>query len=178
MLARASAAEKWVPAFAGTTILVIARARLKSGRALPHDGRGGLSRRNWGGMRFFRRSLPGTGSRPQVAAARRRSSALLGVYAILLQAAVFVWHQHALVFNSAGQPPGLSSQDRAAPLSSTTADETCELCAALHHLSGAPGEFVAVSPPSLAASRFAPIEKARSGLVRTLAFNARAPPHV
>ena len=103
---------------------------------------------------------------------------MLAVYAILLQAVVFAWHQHALVFNSAGQPPVLSSQDRAAPLSSTTADEACELCAALHHLSGAPGEFIAVSPPPLAASRFAPIEKARAGLVLTLAFHARAPPHV
>jgi hypothetical protein len=127
-------------------------------------------------MRFFRRSLPGTGSRPQVAAARRRDSALLAVYAILLQAVVFAWHQHALVFNSAGQPPVLSSQDRAAPLSSTTAAEACELCAALHHLSGAPGEFVAIAPPPLAASRFAPIEQAHSAPVLTLAFRARAPP--
>jgi hypothetical protein len=127
-------------------------------------------------MRFFRQSLSGTRNGPHVAAARLRSSALLGVYAILLQAVVFAWHQHALVLNSAGQPPVLSSQDRAAPLSSTTADEACELCAALHHLSGAPGEFVAVSPPSLAAFRFAPVEKAHASLVLTLAFRARAPP--
>ena len=109
-------------------------------------------------------------------AGRRQLPALIGVFAILLQAVSFGWHHHPVQFG-AGEPwPSLSSQQGSAPLSPATAEDECELCAALHYLTAAPAEFfLAALPPgaALPASPAAPVRLDRSS---SLSFRARAPP--
>jgi hypothetical protein len=129
-------------------------------------------------MGFAKSARVTTGSRQRAIATRRRSGAWVGICAILLQAIVFAWHHHELVFGSGGRVPALHAQDRSSPLSSTAADEACELCAALHHLSAAPGEFDAGLQPPQAAPAIALKEPARLGLILTLAFRSRAPPRI
>src|SRR5947209_5023253 len=69
--------------------------------------------------------------------------AWLGLYAILLQAVLFAWHHHPATFAARGEAPTFQALGSNAPVSSTTAEEACELCAALHHLTGAPGHYAA-----------------------------------
>jgi hypothetical protein len=120
-------------------------------------------------------SRRGTAGRRTVGAASRRI-ALLGVFAILLQAVLFGWHHHADRFAVAGQSPVVSSAHSGAPLSPATAEDDCEICAALHYLTAAPAEFIVAALPPSTALPSAPPATARPALSLDLAFRARAPP--
>jgi hypothetical protein len=106
---------------------------------------------------------------------RQRWRALLGIFAILLQALLFALHEHPLPF-SVGEQPLLRSQADAAPLSSTLADADCQVCAALHHLSASPGEFAQLAAPPRLGPQKDPAEASRVASSPGLAFRARAPP--
>jgi hypothetical protein len=107
--------------------------------------------------------------------AANRGIAWFSVCAILLQAFVFAWHHHPLALASADDTAVVRSLDGSAPLPSTDADQSCQLCAALHHLTAAPGEFaVYLLPP--AALPIDGIDAEHSGGTVRLAFHARAPP--
>ena len=120
-------------------------------------------------------SRRGTASVAAVNAASRRV-ALLGVFVILLQALLFGWHHHAEWFSVAGQWPVASSPQSGAPLAPATAEDECEICAALHHLTAAPGESVATGLPSSTALPSPLAATRRLALSLDLAFRARAPP--
>jgi hypothetical protein len=108
--------------------------------------------------------------------ARRQWLAPLGIVTILLQAVLFGWHHHAEHFAVAGQWPVLSAPHSGTPLLPAAAEDECELCAALHYLTAAPGEFMSATLPSSAASSLASATTARLPLSANLAFRARAPP--
>src|SRR5579884_1278402 len=77
----------------------------------------------------------------------RRHIALLGVAAMLLQALLFGWHHHPLPVPSRGAAPFVAAPG-ATPVSPLADADDCDICAALHHLTAAPGDIVAlVSPP-------------------------------
>ena len=106
----------------------------------------------------------------------QRRVALLGAAAILLQAMLFGWHHHPMVPAPLDAPP-VAAVAKSAPPTPATAEDSCEICAALHHLSAAPGEFVAAPVPRAPASGITP-----SGLVLTAESHrlasARAPPSI
>jgi hypothetical protein len=118
------------------------------------------------------RNPPGTPKRLRVHAA------LLGIFAILVQAILFGWHHHPAHFSVAGQWPALSSPHSGAPLSPAADEDECELCTALHFLTAAPGQFILVSLPPLAASPPALAATFAPHRSPTLSFRARAPPVV
>ena len=106
----------------------------------------------------------------------RRRVALLGVLAVLLQAVLFGWHSHPLRFGNDGHWPSLSASGSGAPLSPAADEDECELCAALHYLTAAPGEFILAALPASTA-----LPQPQPGTVRRdcshqLSFRARAPP--
>jgi len=107
---------------------------------------------------------------------RRQWRALLGVFAVLLQAVLFGWHHHSEHFAVAGQWPALSAPHSGAPVAPATAEDDCEICAALHYLTAAPAEIaVAALPPSTVLPS-PPAATAGPVLSLNLAFRARAPP--
>ena len=106
----------------------------------------------------------------------RRRMAWLGVVAILFQAILFGWHHHPLALPAPAAMPSLHSAGTA-PLGSAIAEDDCDICAALHHLSAAPGEPVAAATPTLtisAADR--PAEFSLPARAFGQGFRARAPP--
>jgi hypothetical protein len=81
--------------------------------------------------------------------ASQRRVALLGVFTILFHALLFGWHHHPLPLSAHSAQPTIGLA-KAAPLSPATAEDGCEICVALHHLSAAPGEFFAAILPGAA----------------------------
>lgn len=109
-------------------------------------------------------------------ARRRQLPALIGVFAILLQAVLFGWHHHPVQFGGGDTWPSLSSQQGNGPVSPATAENECELCAALHYLTAAPAEFFLAALPPGAALPAAPVVPVRLDRSPSLSFRARAPP--
>ena len=106
----------------------------------------------------------------------RHRIALIGVFAVLLQAVLFGWHHHPVRFATGERWPMLSSPSSSAPLSPGAAEDECELCAALHYLTAAPAEIILAALPPAAASVSLPAETIRLNRCGALAFRARAPP--
>ena len=73
----------------------------------------------------------------------RRRVALLGIVAVLFQAVLFGWHHHELGPASRGSQPIVTVSNAALPLSPASAEDECDICMALHHLSASPGEVSA-----------------------------------
>jgi hypothetical protein len=105
----------------------------------------------------------------------RRLTALLGVAAILFQAALFGWHHHDLQF--AGRlAHAVASAPSGAPSPPDVDADGCEICQSLHHQSAStPEALFAPAPPPLAASP-APHDAEFIAGALALAFRARAPP--
>ena len=85
---------------------------------------------------------------------RQRRVALLGVLAILIQALLFGWHHHALGLPSGGEP-SLAAASGTSP-QPTAAEDDCQICAALHHLSAVPADFIALLLPVAARTAAGP----------------------
>jgi hypothetical protein len=121
----------------------------------------------------LRLPAPAAYRRAMIQLAMQRGVALFGVYAILFQALLFGWHHHPLlgVSHNAAPVVGLA---KAAPDSPVTAEDGCEICAALHHLSAAPGEFFATMTPGAAA----PLLPLPSLYSRRPAIGSPAPVHL
>ena len=108
---------------------------------------------------------------------RRRGTALVGIFAILLQAALFAWHHHPPSVSSHGAPavfagpiPGQSTP--------VLADDDCQICFALSHHSPAPIDFILLPPPREASSSDTRVEENLALVARYLHFRSRAPPRV
>ncbi|HKM72098.1 MAG TPA: hypothetical protein VJX94_18910 [Stellaceae bacterium] len=109
--------------------------------------------------------------------APRRGTALLAVFAILLQAVLFAWHHHPLPLSSQGVPIVL-----AAPATGHTApvlaDDDCPICFALSHHSAAPVDFPAAPPPPPDHASLSPatVEAILAPVASYFLFRSRAPP--
>ena len=114
-------------------------------------------------------------SRSAYSGARRRL-ALLGILAVLFQAILFGWHHHPVPLSGSGSQPVASVANAALPLTPASAEDDCDICTALHHLSASPGEFVALPMPAIAASALRLPELLRIARVSERGFHARAPP--
>jgi hypothetical protein len=103
----------------------------------------------------------------------RRGAAFLGIFAILLQAALFGWHHHPLSLSARGAPTIVAPVGPSTPV---LTDDDCQICFALSHHAATPVDFVAapVSCP-------VPLRLAAGGTVWVPArsyvlFRSRAPP--
>jgi hypothetical protein len=103
--------------------------------------------------------------------------ALVGVAAILLQALLFGWHHHGLRLAVSGQSSASVYNDlRQMPAAVT--EDSCEICAILHHQNASPLAFAAPPAPPAIASAIglpAPVFLDRADIH---GFHARAPPRV
>ena len=76
-----------------------------------------------------------------------RKTALLGIFAILFQAMLFAWHNHAHPLSLRSAPAALAlaaANDDRVP---TSSEDDCEFCFSLSHHSAAPIDFFAPAPP-------------------------------
>ena len=106
---------------------------------------------------------------------RLRRIALVGIFAVLVQAVLFGWHHHEVPI-SAGGPQSVGSLVHHAPLLPAAADDDCDICITLHHVGAAPLAIAALAVPILAV---APALRPRPAVVRrdlSGIFRARAPP--
>jgi hypothetical protein len=106
----------------------------------------------------------------------RRRVARLAVFAVLFQAMLFGWHHHSLPAMARSAHPIVSLHHDALPLSPAAAEDGCEICIALHHLSASPLDFAAPPlPPIGTAVAYLP-DQAFLDRAIDRAFHARAPP--
>src|SRR5262249_9365426 len=107
----------------------------------------------------------------------RRETALLGVFAILLQAVLFAWHNHPLPFSLPSAPAILASAPATRPEAPRRAHTDCQICFAFaHHSAHSPADFTAVSPAPHLLLRLAAIEATLAPAASYLLFRSRAPP--
>jgi hypothetical protein len=106
----------------------------------------------------------------------RRRVARLAVFAVLFQAMLFGWHHHSLPAMARSGHPILSLHNANLPLSPATAEDGCEICIALHHLSASPLDFAVPPPPSIGTAVVHLPAEAFLDRALDRAFHARAPP--
>jgi hypothetical protein len=107
----------------------------------------------------------------------RRRVARLAVFAVLFQAMLFGWHHHSLPAMARSAHPIVSlHHDAGLPWSPATAEDSCEICIALHHLSASPLAFAVSPPPSIGAAATHLPDQASPDRAIDRAFHARAPP--
>jgi hypothetical protein len=105
----------------------------------------------------------------------RRRVALVGVAAILFQALLFGWHHHGLRLATRGEPvSSVSNALRQMP--ATAAEDSCEICAVLHHQNASPLAFAMPPAPSVIASAIELPAPDFLDPADTRWFHARAPP--
>jgi hypothetical protein len=114
-------------------------------------------------------------SRRDTGMTARRRVALIGAVAILFQALLVGWHHHPLALPGHGGPAA-SLYSPTQPLAPSTAEDLCEICAALHHQSASPLAFAAPPMPSSAADAIDLPDRAPIGRAWARGFHARAPP--
>ena len=102
-----------------------------------------------------------------------RGATVLGIFAILLQAALFAWHHHPLPLSSRGAPTILAP---AGPSTPVLADDDCQICFALGHHSATPVSFLAAPVPGSTPAHLPAIEPVWVSLRSYVLFHSRAPP--
>ncbi len=107
---------------------------------------------------------------------RRHQVARLAVLAVLFQAMLFGWHHHSLPAMARSVHPAVTLHNASLPLSPAGAEDSCEICVALHHLSASPLDFAVPPLPPIGAA--VPPLPDQAFLDRAIdrAFHARAPP--
>jgi hypothetical protein len=106
----------------------------------------------------------------------RRRVARLTVFAVLLQAMLFGWHHHSLPAMAGSAHPVVTLHNGGLPLSPASAEDSCEICIALHHLSASPLDCaVPPLPPIGATAAYLPDQTFPDRAIGR-AFHARAPP--
>ena len=108
--------------------------------------------------------------------ALRRCAALLGIFAILLQAVLFAEHHHSLRVFSRGAPALLTAAPGTGADAPGRADNDCQICFALGHHSAAPVGFVAAPPPHHRAPPASALGTVVAAGAPYLLFRSRAPP--
>ena len=110
------------------------------------------------------------------APAPRREAALLGIFAMLLQAALFAEHRHPLPVSSQGVPALLAAAPTPGHEAPSRADNECQICFALGHHSAVPVGFAASPLPTHAALRTSALGAVVAPKASYLLFRSRAPP--
>ena len=102
-----------------------------------------------------------------------RGAALLAIFAILLQAALFGWHHHPFPLSSHGAPTVLVP---AGPSTPVLTDDDCQICFALSHHTASRVDFAA-APASAPVRLYLPAADAVWVPARFyVLFRSRAPP--
>ena len=107
---------------------------------------------------------------------RRRTAALLGVFAILLRATLFAEHHHRLPFSSPGTPAVLTAASATGNDAPGAAERDCQACFVLGHHGAAPVDFAAALPPAHAALPPTVLKAVVTPVGSYLLFRSRAPP--
>jgi len=107
---------------------------------------------------------------------RRRTAALLGVFAILLQATLFAEHRHRLPFYWPGTLAVLMAASATGDDAPGAAERDCQTCFVLGHYSAAPVDFAAALPPAHAALPATVLKAVVTPVASYLLFRSRAPP--
>ena len=107
---------------------------------------------------------------------RRRSCALVGTFAILLQAVLFAWHHHPASFHVRAAGPGTTLAAPISPATPALADHDCEVCFAISHHDAVPVDLFSATPPD-----HTPLDRSRLAAIDTspvpyILFQSRAPP--
>jgi hypothetical protein len=106
----------------------------------------------------------------------RRTTALLGSFAVLFQALVFAWHHHDLPFAARGSHVVVvAANGSEAPAS---IDRDCPICSAIAHHGAVPVDLFAVARPERRALQQVPPVTIGAPLAPYLLFRSRAPPRV
>jgi hypothetical protein len=108
--------------------------------------------------------------------APRRGAALLGIFAILLQAMLFGEHRHPLPVSSQDTPALLAAAPATGHEAPARADNDCQICFALGHHSAAPVGFVAPPLAAHAALHRSSLAAVVAPGAPYLLFRSRAPP--
>jgi hypothetical protein len=90
--------------------------------------------------------------------APRRGVALLGAFAILLQALLFGWHHHSPPLSSRGAPAVLAAHTSGGDPTPVQADDNCQICFALSHHGAAAVDFLAAPVSAPVPLRLAAVE--------------------
>jgi hypothetical protein len=106
----------------------------------------------------------------------RRRVALLGIFAILLQAALFAWHHHPLLLSSHGAPAILASGPSGSHSTPILTDDDCQICFALSHLAATPVAFATTQMPGPVPLHLAAAETIWVPVRPYVLFRSRAPP--
>jgi hypothetical protein len=102
----------------------------------------------------------------------RRAGALVGIFAVLIQAILFGWHHHAPLTASAG----IVATAPTSPTLPHLVDDDCPICFTLSHHGVVPLDFsVPHLPEAGPTSRAAP-PAVDAPLARYYSFQSRAPP--
>src|SRR5690348_11802071 len=84
---------------------------------------------------------------------RRRAVALVGTFAILLQALLFAWHHHAPSIHVRSAAAVTTLVAPTAPVMPALADHDCEICFALSHHGAVPVDVLVANSPEHAPLR-------------------------
>jgi hypothetical protein len=103
-------------------------------------------------------------------------AALLAIFAILLQAALFAWHHHPLPLSSHGAPNVLAVGPPVGQPTPLLVDDDCQICFALGHYSATPVSFLAAPVPGSTPLHLPAIETVWVPLRSYVLFRSRAPP--
>jgi hypothetical protein len=107
---------------------------------------------------------------------RRRAGALVGIFAILFQAAVLASHHHGLPFHSRAASGVTILTAPSSPVIPSRAEHECEICLTLGHQGAVPIEFFWARPPEDARPHRTGIARVDAPLAPYLLFRPRAPP--
>ena len=108
--------------------------------------------------------------------ASRRATVTLGIFAILFQAMLFAWHDHAHPRSSRAASAvvalaAATDQEMPAP-----AEDACQICFALSHHGAAPVDLFAAAPPDHLPVLTTRATAVTASLASYLLFRSRAPP--
>jgi hypothetical protein len=103
----------------------------------------------------------------------RRGAAFLGIFAILLQAALFGWHHHPLPLSARSAPTIVAP---AGPSTAVLTDDDCQICFALSHHAASPVDFVAAPVSGPVPLHLPAIETVWVPARSYVLFRSRAPP--
>jgi hypothetical protein len=107
---------------------------------------------------------------------RRRVSALVGTFAILLQAVLFAWHHHPASFHIRSATAVTTLATPTSPVMPALADHDCEICFALSHHGAAPVDLFVANPPVHAPLRQSGLAAVDTSPAPYVLFQSRAPP--
>ena len=106
----------------------------------------------------------------------RRGCALVGMFAILLQAVLFAWHHHAASFHVRAAGAVTTVVAPTSPVMPALADHDCEICFALSHHGAVPVDLFLANPLAdvlQCRSRLAAVDTSPAPYIL---FQSRAPP--